>query len=94
MYQSSAPPRHGPRSRIHKLVPRASPAPANKAIVAGDVGAKVLRAGRATAHLNAEPKYAVEHAPGHLRAARHAASSADIRVGEFVRMIRGSGFGA
>ena len=29
--------------RIHKLIPHASPAPSNKAIVAGDVGAKVLR---------------------------------------------------
>jgi len=42
--------------RIHKLIPHASPAPSNKAIVAGGVGDQSYPAGPAKAHRTATPK--------------------------------------
>src|ERR1700730_13686422 len=48
---------------IHDLVPHASPAPANEAIVAGGVRAKVLRQLTPRRIRTQNPKDAVEHAP-------------------------------
>jgi hypothetical protein len=45
-----------------KLVPHASPAPANKAIVAGGVGAKIVRQIAPRRARTQDPKDAVEHA--------------------------------
>ena len=48
---------------VHKLVPYASPAPANETIVAGGVWAKVLRQIAPWCAGPQYPKDAVEHAP-------------------------------
>src|SRR6266568_3641424 len=50
--------------RIHDLVPHSSPAPANEAIVAGGVRAKVLRQITPRRTRTQNPKDAVDHAPG------------------------------
>jgi hypothetical protein len=49
--------------RIHNLVPHSGPAPANEAIVAGGVRAKVLRQITPRRTRTQNPKDAVEHAP-------------------------------
>ena len=48
--------------RVHKLVPYASPAPANESIVAGGVWAKVLRQIAPWRSRTQDPEDAVEHA--------------------------------
>ena len=48
--------------RIHKLILRASPAPANEAIVAGGARAKVIRQIAPRRARTQDPKDAVEHA--------------------------------
>src|ERR1700730_86416 len=75
---------------IHDLVPHASPAPANEAIVAGGVRAKVLRQITPRRTRTQNPKDAVEHAPviytGHAArfARQERLDGGPFIIGEFV----------
>src|SRR5438552_2058699 len=84
--------------RIHELVPHASPAPANKAIVAGGVWAEVVRQIAPWRTRTQDPEDAIEHAA--VVYTRNAArlvrqerlDGSPFVVGEFVRGLRELGY--